>query len=175
MHLSLYAETVCFLMVQAWSRIGRHSDGLRLMKSPAICSVFHKNFYIIFKSNYFDFLKNICKIFHLHLAFFLSASIYAEVGTGNGKKWATTHRDNPQPTPVIRQPTLDEQEQRTITQQRQDTCQYGQPLTSNGNDLETKAERSFDLDFVFGIKANEPAYSRTCIDQSEANPAYSTP
>ncbi len=26
-------------------------------------------------------------------------------------------------------------------------------LTSNGNDIETKAERSFDLDFVFDIEA----------------------
>ncbi len=26
-------------------------------------------------------------------------------------------------------------------------------LTSNGNDIETNAERSFDLDFVFDIEA----------------------
>jgi hypothetical protein len=47
--------------------------------------------------------------------------------------------------------------------------------SSNGNNMETKAERSFDLDFVFDIEAIEPAYSRTCKDRSEANPAYSTP
>jgi hypothetical protein len=35
---------------------------------------------------------------------------------------------------------------------------------SNGNYIETKAERSFDLDFVFDIEAKEPAYSRTCKD-----------
>jgi hypothetical protein len=43
-------------------------------------------------------------------------------------------------------------------------------VTSNGNDIETKAERSFDLGFVCDIEAK-----RTCKDRSEANPAYSTP
>jgi hypothetical protein len=33
--------------------------------------------------------------------------------------------------------------------------------TSNGNDSETKAERSFDLDFVFDIEAK-----RTCLFQN---------
>jgi hypothetical protein len=33
--------------------------------------------------------------------------------------------------------------------------------SSNGNDIETKAERSFDLDFVFDIKAK-----RTCLFQN---------
>ncbi len=46
------------------------------------------------------------------------------------------------------------------------------PRCSYGNDIETKAERSFDLDFVFDIEAKQPAYSRTCKDRSEANPAY---
>ncbi len=43
--------------------------------------------------------------------------------------------------------------------------------TSNGNDIETNAEWSFDLDFLtFSIlKQNKPAYSRTCKDRSEAN------
>jgi hypothetical protein len=45
----------------------------------------------------------------------------------------------------------------------------------NGNDIQTKAEQSFDLGFLFDIEANEPAYSRTCKDRSEGNPAYSTP
>jgi hypothetical protein len=40
-------------------------------------------------------------------------------------------------------------------------------LISNVNDIETKAEQSFDPGFVFD--------SRTCKDRSEANPAYSTP
>ncbi len=47
--------------------------------------------------------------------------------------------------------------------------------TSNGNDIEMKAERSFDLVLFSISKGNKPAYSRTCKDQSEANPAYSTP
>jgi hypothetical protein len=34
-------------------------------------------------------------------------------------------------------------------------------LRSNGNDIETKAERSFDLDFVFDIEAK-----RTCLFQN---------
>jgi hypothetical protein len=47
--------------------------------------------------------------------------------------------------------------------------------SSKGNDIETKAERSFDLGFVFDIEAKQTCYSRTCKDRSEANPAYSTP
>ncbi len=39
--------------------------------------------------------------------------------------------------------------------------------SSNGNDIETKAEQSFDLGFVFDIEANERAYSRTCNDRSK--------
>jgi hypothetical protein len=37
-------------------------------------------------------------------------------------------------------------------------------LTSNGKDIETKAEQSFDLDFVFDIEAKRTAYFRTCKD-----------
>ncbi len=59
-----------FLMVQAWSRIGRHSDGLRLMELPAICSSFLSIFYIIFKSSYFGFWKQKGKVLYLHLALF---------------------------------------------------------------------------------------------------------
>jgi hypothetical protein len=33
--------------------------------------------------------------------------------------------------------------------------------SSNGNDIETKAERSFDLDFIFDIEAK-----RTCLFQN---------
>jgi hypothetical protein len=46
---------------------------------------------------------------------------------------------------------------------------------SNVKDIKTKAEHSFDLGLFTMSKRNEPAYSRTCKDQSEANPAYSTP
>ncbi len=35
------------------------------------------------------------------------------------------------------------------------------PRFSNGNDIEIKAERSFDLDFVFDIEAK-----RTCLFQN---------
>jgi hypothetical protein len=37
-------------------------------------------------------------------------------------------------------------------------------------DIETKAERSFDLDFVFDIEAKQ-----TCKERSKVNPAHSTP
>jgi hypothetical protein len=41
------------------------------------------------------------------------------------------------------------------------TVPQGYSLTSKGNDIVTKAERSFDLDFVFDIKAK-----RTCLFQN---------
>jgi hypothetical protein len=48
-------------------------------------------------------------------------------------------------------------------------------LFSNDNDIETneggtKLRSSFSI-----LKQNEPAYSMTSKDRSEANPAYSTP
>ncbi len=46
-------------------------------------------------------------------------------------------------------------------------------LNSNGNDIERRNEASILASFSIS-KRNEPAYSRTCKDRSEANPAYST-
>jgi hypothetical protein len=49
---------------------------------------------------------------------------------------------------------------------------YDNPFpTADVNDIKTEAEQSFNPGFVFDIEAN----SKTCKDQSEANPAYSTP
>ncbi len=47
--------------------------------------------------------------------------------------------------------------------------------SSNGNDIKTKVERSSILASFLISKRNKPAYSRTCKDQSEANPVYSIP
>ncbi len=49
----------------------------------------------------------------------------------------------------------------------------GRLLNSNGNDIERRNEASILASFSIS-KQNEPAYSRTCKDRSEANPAYST-
>jgi hypothetical protein len=55
-------------------------------------------------------------------------------------------------------------------------AQLDPPLrNSNGNDIETKAEQSFDLDFVFDIEVKRTSLFQTCKDRSEVNPAYSTP
>jgi hypothetical protein len=47
--------------------------------------------------------------------------------------------------------------------------------SSNGNDIETKAEQSFDLDFVFDIEAKRTCLIQNFKDRREVNPAYSTP
>ncbi len=47
---------------------------------------------------------------------------------------------------------------------------------SNGNDIERKAERSFDLGFIFDIEAKQTCLFQNLYskDRSEANPVYST-